>query len=1092
MRKLSWILPAILFSIPGFGQIDAGLFRYPDVSQSQIVFTYANDLWIVPKEGGTALKLSSPPGVEIFPKFSPDGKTIAFTGNYDGNADVYTIPVSGGLPMRITYHGMGDRVVDWHPDGQRILFASPRESGTNRFNQLFLISRNGGFAEKLPLPYGEFASFASDPNQMALVFRSTASRTWKRYQGGLSGDIYLYNTQTSASENISSKDDFAEEFPMWHGGFIYFISDRGKEKRMNLWRYEVATKSFSQVTNFSEYDVHFPSLGPEDIVFEAGGKLYLLSLSGSNTPIEVKVNIINDRYLLKPSVESAENFLQNESISGDGKRVVVEARGELFSLPAENGPVIDLTRSSGVAERFPAWSPDGKSIAYWSDESGEYELWIRNASNEGPARKLTNYGPGFRYHLYWSPDSRKLAFIDKAMVISIFDLTTNTTVKVDKALSFYEGNLEAFAAKWSPDSRWLAYHRDLENNHNAVFLYDYSNKKLTQVTNGFYNCSDPAFDPGGKYLFLLTDQNFQPIYSSMDNTFIYANSTRLAAIPLLKTEASPLFPKNDTVSLKTDGKEKESASKEAEKKGKKGKQSEPEEEKKDEIPEVKIDIGGLESRLVIMPPPPGNYANVYAIKGKLLYVRAPNTGAADGNAAIYYFDLDKREEKTIVEADSYQPSNDGEHLLVQKGNTLAMIKPEELQKLDKPLKLAEMKMFVDPLKEWNQLYTDAWRFERDFFYDPAMHGVDWNAAKKRYQKMMDGAQSREEVNFIIGELIAELNASHTYRGGGAEEKTANKGVGYLGIDWQTEGNFYKVKTIIRGAPWDAEQRSALDQPGCKIKEGDYILAVNGIPLTTAAEPYAAFQDLANKTVEITFNSTPSMAGAKTAIVQTLSSEFRLRNLAWIEANRKRVEEATNGQAGYVYVPSTGQDGQNELIRQFLAQLNKPGLVIDERFNSGGQIPDRFVEMLDRAPLAFWSVREGKTWLWPPAGHFGPKVMLINGWSGSGGDAFPDYFKKRGLGPLIGARTWGGLIGLSGSPSLIDGGNVTVPTFRMYNPDGTWFKEGHGVDPDIPVEEDLSAFAKGSDAQLERAIQEIKDRIQKKGFTLPARPPSEVR
>jgi tricorn protease len=469
-------------------------------------------------------------------------------------------------------------------------------------------------------------------------------------------------------------------------------------------------------------------------------------------------------------------------------------------------------------------------------------------------------------------------------------------------------------------------------------------------------------------------------------------------------------------------------------------------------------------------------------------MKYPNTGAPAGQGTIKFYDIEKREEKTILEGvDGYQLSANRAKLGVVKSGQYAVIKPEEGQKFDKPLRVSEMQVLVDPKQEWKQIFMDAWRFERDYFYDEGMHGLNWVQVKDRYLKMLDGAMTREEADFVVGEMIGELNASHTYHGGGDIEVPKAKPVGYLGVDWAADGDFYKIKKVIRAAEWDAEARSSLDMPGCPIKEGDYILSVNGIPLTTKQEPFAAFAGLANKTVEIVYNSKPTWTGAKTAVVQTMSDEYRLRHLSWINDMRKKVEEESNGEIGYIYVPSTGVDGQNELIRQFNAQWDKKALVIDERFNDGGQIPDRFIEMLNRDPLAFWAIRDGSTWPWPPYANFGPKVMLINGWSGSGGDAFPDYFRKKKLGPLIGARTWGGLIGISGVPPLIDGGNVTVPTFRMYNPDGTWFKEGHGVDPDIDVPEDLTAMAKGTDPQLQRAITEIKNLLKTKEYKQPPRP-----
>lgn len=1070
------------------GQIHAGLFRFPDVSQTHIVFTYGNDLWVVPKSGGMAYRLSSPAGVESFPKFSPDGKTIAFTGNYDGNDDVYTIPTFGGVPFRLTYHGQGDRVVDWHPDGQSILFASPRESGRERFNQFYKMKTGGGAAEKLPLPYAEFGSYSPDGKYIALTFRSQVFRNWKRYRGGWNAAIHLFNLENYASQNISINSTAADELPMWSGTSIFFLSDRGAEKRMNLWEYNTSDKSFKQHTQFKNEDVHYPSLGPEEIVFEAGGKLYLFSLSQRSYQ-EVKVDVVTDGLNLKSKVVSAGNSF-HEAISPDGSRVLIEAHGEIFNVPAENGFVKNLTQSSGVFERFPSWSPDGKYIAYWSDRSGEYELTLRETKNDGQEKKLSSYGAGFRYNLFWSPDSKKIAFIDKAMKIKIYDVTTNQTIDIDQGMRMMHWACENFSASWSADSRWLAYDHDIDNRHQAVFLYDYQTRKLSQVTNGYYTAYEPTFDPDGKYLYLLTSQYFEPSYSDFDNTFVYMNSTQIAAIPLKRSTKSPIYPENDEVNMKEEKAEAASGDKD---KGKKKDGDKKEEEKKDKVTPVEIDVDGMESRMVILPMPPGNYGTLEAIKDKLIFHQLPNTGSSDRKRPLKFYDFKEREEKTILEdVGSYQLSANASKLLVGKDGSFYVVKPEANQKTEKKIRTEEMQLLVDPREEWKQILTDAWRLERDFFYDPNMHGVDWNKVKTQYLEMLKGAITREEVNWVLGEMIGELNASHTYKGGGSEESPRSLSVGYLGIDWQAEGEFYKVKKIIRGAPWDAEVRSALDAPGVSIKEGDYIIAVNGIRLTTSLEPYAAFQGLSGKTVELTYNTTASLAGAKTAIVETLRDESRLRHLAWIEQNRKRVDEATGGAAGYVYVRSTGIDGQNELLRQYNAQLNKKAMVIDERFNSGGQIPDRFIEMLNRPPLVYWAIRDGKTWAWPPAGQFGPKVMLINGWSGSGGDAFPDYFRKSGLGPLIGSRTWGGLIGISGAPPLIDGGGVTVPTFRMYNLDGTWFKEGHGVDPDISVPEDLTESAKGKDVQLERGIVEIKALLQSKEFKAPTPPAFETR
>ena len=1060
-------------------QVDARMLQYPDVSKTQIVFSYAGDLWVVAKEGGTALKLSSPRGQERFPHFSPDGSQIAYSANYDGNMEVYVVPTMGGMPTRVTYHGMADRLVDWYPDGSKLLFASSMNSGRQRYSQFFSVSPTGGLPEQLPVPYGEMASLSPDGKKIAYTSLTQAFRTWKRYRGGWTADIIVFDLENKTSEVIAA-DPANDEFPMWHGGTIYFLSDRGPAARSNVWSYNFGTKQVKQVTKFTDYDIHFPSLGPSDIVFEMGGKLYLLNLADESVR-EVNVKVVTDEITLLPHTQSVSKFIRGASIAPDGKRALFEARGEVFSVPAEHGPILNLTRSSGSAERSPAWSPDGRYAAYWSDKSGEYELMLLDLNVPGPEKKLTSYGPGFRYNLYWSPNSKMLAFIDKAMKIQIFDLEKSKTMQVDKQLYSYQGALSSFAVSWSPDSRWMAYGRDLENRSTAIFLYDTKEEKATQVTSGYYQDSNPSFDPDGKYLYFLSGRSFNPIYSDVDDTWIYPNTTVLVAATLTDEIPSPLAPRNDSTSVKKE-------------EPKKDESKDKDKAKKEEKPkETKITLAGFEQRVVVLSPAAGNIGGIHGVSGKILFHRQPNTGSADKKKPLMYYDLDKREEKTVVDdVDMFEVSADGKKVLVAKSESFSIVDVAENQKLDKKLPTAQLEMTVDPKAEWKQVFDDVWRFDRDLFYDPNMHGVDWNEMRTHYAKLLENAVTRWDVNFVIGELMSELNSSHTYRGGGDVDEGDVRNFGYLGIDWELANGAYRIKNIVTGAPWDTEVRSPLAESGVNVHKGDYILAVNGVPIDVAKAPWAAFAGLDNKTVQLTVHSKPTIEGARQVLVQTITDETRLRHLAWIESNRKRVEEATNGRVGYIYVPSTGTDGQTELQRQFAAQFNKEGLIVDERFNSGGQIPDRFIELLNRKPLAFWAVRDGKNWQFPLNANFGPKVMLINGWSGSGGDAFPDYFRKAGLGPLIGMRTWGGLIGITGAPALIDGGNISVPTFRMYNPDGTWFKEGHGVDPDIEVVDDPSQLAKGIDPQLERGIQEVMKLIAAKPFVAPKQPPYEKR
>lgn len=1077
--------------------LDARILRYPDVSSNQIAFVYAGDIWVAPKTGGEAVRLSSPKGEELFPKFSPDGTEIAFSGNYDGNKDIYVIPTSGGVPRRITHHGEQDRMVCWYPDGKSLLYASSMTSEKDRFNQLYKVGANGGLPEKLPMPYGEFGSLSPDAKQIAYTPISVDFRTWKRYRGGMNPDIWLFDLEKGTAKNLTDSPA-AESIPMWHGDTLYFISDRDENKRDNIWAYNFKEAKFRQITFFKDYDVHFPSLGPCDIVFEYGGRLYLLDLK-SEKYSPVNITLVTDRATLKPHLANVSGYIRNAAISPSGKRALFEARGDIFSVPQENGIVRNLTHSSGIAERYPSWSPDGKLIAYWSDRTGEYELTIRNADNTGEEQTLTRLGPGYRYIPQWSPDSKKILWIDQTMRIWVYDFGTKTNKCIDKQMWFYHGTLNYFRVSWSADSRWITYIGDKENRNNNIVIYDYANGERHEATAGFYDDSNPVFDPDGNYIYFVTGRHFTPTYGDVDRTWIYLNTRQLAALPLRKDVASPLAPRDDEEDTKKDEKAEEkkdsksdasNAQKEDEKKsdvskddknsatGKHDSKKNPKKETK-KPKNVEIDFEDLENRLVILPLKTGDYFDLAATSGKLFF-RFTQHGSGRTNTPIEYFDFEKRESKRVVEdADNFILTANKEKMLVSNRTNFSIIDAKENQTLNKRLNVSGFEATIDPTAEWHQIFMDAWRFERDFFYDPHMHGVDWNLMRERYLRLLDASVTRWDVNYVLGELLGELNSSHTYRNGGDLENSLRRGVGYLGCDFAFTNGGYKIAKIIKAAPWDSEVRSPLQRPGLtNIHEGDFLLAVNGVPIDTTKDPWAAFQGMADETVLLTVNGSNSMTGAREVLVQTLSSEARLRNLAWINEKREKVDKLSDGRIGYVYVPDTGQGGQNELVRQWRGQIQKPGLIIDERFNSGGQIPDRFIEMLNRPLLNYYAVRDGKDWTCPTISHFGPKAMLVNGWSGSGGDCFPFLFKENKLGPVIGMRTWGGLIGITGAPELIDGGSVTVPTFGIYSVKGEWIIEGHGVDPDIQVVDDPAAMAKGGDPQLERAVTEVLKSLEK--------------
>jgi tricorn protease len=1079
MKRIISFLGLLIFYSNSNAQIDARLFRYPDVSATQIAFVYGGDIWVVSKSGGTANRLTSSTGEEAFPRFSPDGKTLAFSATYDGNTDVYSMPVNGGVPVRLTWNATPDRVVDWHPDGKRILFASGRESGTPAYRQLYLVSTKGGLPEKLPVPYGELASFSPDGGSIAYVTKITENYPFKRIRSGLASDVYVFDLKKGTADNIT-KTDATEGKPVWYKNRIYYVSDGGTNKRRNIWFYDTEKKKAEQVTNFDDADINHMSAGPEDIVFVAGGRMYLLNLS-THKSTEVKVNVMADVSTLMPRTVNVGNTIYNFEISPDAKRSVFEARGDLFSIPAENGVIINLTNTSGSWERNPSWSPNGRHLAYWSDQSGEWEIWLRdNASSE--AKKLTSINRGMGWNLMWSPDSKKIAFINDLQEIKVLTVSTGDMVTIDQSTNQPYGALQGFQLCWSPDSKWVTYSKGMANVNNAIYLYSFEKKKVYQATSGYYNDGNPVFDPTGKYIFFLTDRSFNPSYSTLDNTYIYANSNQIAVATLDPATPSLLYPKNDEIKLDTASANKTASTDTA-------KKAKPVTAAFNPEPET------IERRVEILPVPSGNLGGLLAIEGKLLYLRFPNTGAAQGPPALNIYDVDKREEKTVVAGiNGYALSADGKNILARNQQGFGIIKPMPDQKIDKLLRTGEMEIVLNPREEWKQLFNDTWRRYRDFFYDPGMQQVNWGQVRKEYAALLDDAITRWDVSNIMQEMISELSAGHTYVSGGDVEQGKNRVNGFLGIDWALDDNTYKVKRIVRPAPWDNEVRSPLDATGVNIKEGEYILSVNGRKLDPGMDPYAMFEGLSGKAVALRVNSKPTLTGSREVVVKTLTpvEEGRLRHLEWIESNRKKVEELSNGQLGYMYMPNTGTQGQTELMRQFYAQIDKKGFVIDERFNAGGQLGDRFIEMLNRPVVYNIAWRNADITRWPQKGNNAPKVMLINGWAGSGGDAFPWAFQQLGMGTIIGERTLGILVGPATGHQLMDGGGITVPDARLFGADGKWFAEGYGIKPEVEVWDDPAQLAKGIDPQLVRAVQEALKLVKEKPRVVYPRPKFEDR
>jgi tricorn protease len=1042
------------------------LLRFADISRDKVVFAYAGDLWISPREGGAARRLTSHVGDELYPKFSPDGKWIAFTGEYDGNPDVYVIPADGGEPKRLTFHPSNDIVLGWTPDGRNILFRSDRFAAPpGRYTQLFLVSPEGGTPKKLQVPRADLTSFSPDGTKIAYLETSQEFRTWKRYRGGWSLPIAIFDMKTNSYEELP-KTQGMDLFPMWRGNTIYFISDR--DGVMNLYSYDLASKQTKKLTDYQEYDIKWPSLGPDAIVYENGGLLYEYNLGSgkaSNIPIQVRAEDIEARPEFKTVAENIAGF----GLSPSAARAVVEARGNIFTVPTEHGSIRTLsTDNSGVHEMNPTWSPDGKWIAYLSDKTGEYEVYLRPQMG-GDDVRVTMDGAMYRYGPTWSPDSKKLLYWDKRHRLWWISTDEQKPVQVDQG-----DYADIVDGAWAPDSQWISYSKTDRRGAGQLFLYSLDQKKSSGISDGFYNDTNPVFDPDGKYIFFLSQRYFFPSQGQLDQRFNYYTADGIFVLTLKAEEASPFKPESDE----------EKAGEDKDKKDEKKK-----DEKKDEAPKpVVIDFGGIATRVAPVPLPSGIYGNLDARKGMLFYVSQPQESRAAGpdpdaipKGVLHVYDLEKREDKEILSGvEGYSLDKEGKKALYKAGPVLGVIETAPGKKIgDGKLDLSGLQVRIDPRKEWKQIFHEAWRIERDFYWDPAMTGHNWEKIGERYEALLPWVAHRSDLNYLIGELIAELSTSHTYVGGGDRPKKANIPVGMLGADFEPDGGYYRIAKIYPGENWSEATRSPLTEPGLKVSAGEYLIAVNGQEAKSAQEIYSYFQNLAGKLVTLKVNSNPSDKGAWEIVVKPMPNEAGARYIDWFNTNRKKVEEATGGRIGYIYVPDTSIEGIIQFDKAFNAQLDKDGIIIDERYNQGGQIPDFYTEKLKRQLLTLLAARDTKDIPWPPVGIFGPKIMIVNELAGSGGDAFPWFFRREKIGPIVGTRTWGGLVGIGNVQPLRDGGTVTAPSFAFWSTDngGEWIVEQHGVDPDYVVPQRPDLVVRGHDPQLEKAIALAKEALK---------------
>ncbi len=1074
---------------------DMRLLRYPDIHGDRIVFTYAGNLWTVPAGGGEARRLTSSLGFQTEPKFSPDGKHIAFSGNYDGNNDIYVITATGGEPRRLTWHPGRDRVIDWQPDGKAVRFQTQRGSRTRYDAQLYTVPLTGGLPAPLPLHEGGLSSYSPDGKQLVYNRMTREHRTWKRYKGGMAQDLWIYDFDANDTEKVTDWVG-TDNFPMWHGETIYYTSDR--TGRLQIWAYELTTGEHRQVTRHNQYDVKYPSLGDAAIVYENGGWLYVLDLADEKTR-KIEVTLHSDLALTRPVFKDVSRWINYADIAPDGKRVVMSARGDLFSLPAEKGAVRALTSSSSSNERNPAWSPDGKWIACFSDRDGEYDIYLHPSDGKGEVKRLTDDADVFRIGLAWSPDSKYLLYSDAAFRLFLVEIDGGKVTRIDESPI---AAIRDYA--WSADSRWVAYAMAGENGFGNIHLYDVDADESHQVTSEATDDDDPCFDSDGKYLFFTSDRHFNPTIGGYDIKPTYANGEGIYLLTLRADVENPFPFESDEVEIDGQGDEDDADDKggdedgdDADDDGDDGEEGEDDEdaeddEESDDEPEpLVIDVEGIFERTVALDLPPGAYVNLRFADGTLFYGSVNRTlggSREDGGMSIMMFDLEEREESTVMSGiNGFAQSADGKKFLYTSNGSWGIVDAAADQKpASEPLRTGEMQVKIDPRAEWRQMFRDAWRLERDYFYDPNMHQVDWDKMYKRYAQLLPYVAHGADFSYLLGELLGELNAGHAYVRPGERPSAARVRTGLLGCDFALEDgdDRYRIAAILAERDWNRDQTTPLFGPGIDVSEGDYLLAVDGVQLVAPMNPLSLLENKVGQQVVLTVGPDADGEESREVTVEPIGSEAGLRYEAWVQNNRRRVARLSDGRIGYLHLPNTAIGGMQAFAKGYYPNLRKEGLIIDERYNGGGWVPDFMMTVMGQKIAHGWKSRYGREAHTPGTAFAGHLAMLSNHYAGSGGDALPYYFQIWELGPVIGTRTWGGLIGYRHYIQLLDGGNVTIPTFGVFTKDGEWTVENHGVDPDIDVDELPHEVIDGRDAQIEKAVEYLLEKIEQEPVAWP--------
>lgn len=1077
----------LALALPATAEGEARLLRNPAVAKTHIAFVYANDIWIVGRDGGEARRLTTFHGAEGDPHFSPDGSQVAFSGEYDGNTDVYVVSVRGGEPRRLTWHPGDDQVRGWTPDGEHVVFASGRINVPRPWPRLWTIALAGGMPQPLPLPRAADGKFSPDGARMAYQLVAPWESEWRNYRGGQANPIRIIDMQSLEVDKLPW-DGSNDLSPVWLGDTVFFLSDR--DYAMNVWAFNVQSGELSQRTRFKEFDCKNLEGGEGLLVFENGGHLYALG-AGGGQPTKLSIALRGDFPWARPHWVSTGSAIRTGSLSPTGKRAVFEARGEVFTVPAEKGDVRNLTRSTGAADRSPVWSPDGRQIAWFSDKEGEYALVVADQYGKQP-RTIELDDPTFLYTPRWSPDSKHLAFGDADRNLWVVELASGEAKRIDN---------EGFARperliypEWSPDSKWIAYSKRLTNQFNAIFVYSMESGESHQVTDGLSNAHSPAWDRGGKYLYFLasTDYGLNVGWLDLSSLGIPFNSAIYLAV-LSKEEPSPLAPESDDE--EGEGKKEEEAEEgKGKKEKKKKKDAGDDDEAEPEVVSVKIDFEGLGRRIIDIDVPARAYGNLLAgAEGTLFYTETiPN----EPGMTLHRYELEDRKSEEVLQAVSgYALSEDRKKLLYAADDNFFIVDADGKPESGKgQLDLAGMRMKLDPTAEWKQIFKEAWRYQRDYFYVDNVHGLDLDWAYRTYAPWVDHVRHRADLTYILDILGGETAIGHSFTGGGDEPDVESVPVGLLGVDFEIDGGHYRIGKIYTGESWNPDLRAPLSGPGIDAAEGDYLLAVDGVALTTEVNLYSAFDRTADRQTVLTLNSEPTMEGAREVTVVPVDDETALRQRDWIEGNRRKVDELSGGRLAYVWVPDTGSGGHTNFTRYYFAQMDKQGAVIDERFNHGGLIADYMVDLMSRELLGYFNnpVGDRQPFTAPNAAIWGPKVLVINEMSGSGGDMLPYMFRMKKIGPLVGTRTWGGLVGIWDVPPLVDGGFITAPRGGFYSVRGEWEVENEGVAPDIEVEQLPRLVRDGHDPQLEKAVEVALELLETERIELLPQPADPVR